>query len=64
MRGITRAVTLDAGLYRQRGTQPGDRDNLTVLLTGSVSRSAFGATGYAGLVGDLIGIRIVARIAK
>jgi len=64
VRGITRVVTLDAGLYRQRGTQPGDRDNLTVLLTGSVSRSAFGATGYAGLVGDLIGIRIVARIAK
>ncbi|MHA7849227.1 YceI family protein [Roseovarius sp.] len=64
VRGITRAVTLDAGLYRQRGTQPGDRDNLTVLLTGSVSRSAFGATGYAGLVGDTIGIRIVARITK
>lgn len=64
VRGITRAVTLDAGLYRQRGTQPGDRDNLTVLLTGSVSRSAFGATGYAGLVGDMIGIRIVARITK
>lgn len=64
VRGITRAVTLDAGLYRQRGTQPGDRDNLTVLLTGSVSRSAFGATGYAGLVGDRIGIRILARITK
>jgi len=64
VRGITRAVTLDAGLYRQRGTPPGDRDNLTVLLTGNVSRSAFGATGYARLVGDTIGIRIVARITK
>lgn len=57
-------MTLDAGLYRQRGTQPGDRNNLTVLLTGGVSRSAFGATGYAGLVGDRIGIRILARITK
>jgi polyisoprenoid-binding protein YceI len=64
VRGVTRPVTLSAGLYRQRGTAPDDRRNLAVLLTGQISRSAFGATGYAGMVGDTIGLRIVARITR
>lgn len=64
MRGVTRLITLDARLYRQRGTAPDDRRNLAVLLTGQVSRSAFGATGYSGMVGDTIGLRIIARITR
>ena len=64
VRGITRPVTLSAALYRQRGTAPDDLDNLTVLLTGTISRSAFGADGFSAYVGDLIGLRIIARIEK
>lgn len=64
VRGITRTVTLDGGLYRQQGTAPTDRDRLIILLTGEISRSAFGVTGYAGLVSDRIGLRVVARIAR
>jgi len=64
LRGITRPVTLAAGLYRQRGTAPDDLDQLTVLMTGRISRSAFGATGFAGMVGDAISLRIIARIGK
>jgi len=64
VRGTTRTVTLKAVLGRQQGTAPTDRDRLVVLLTGEVSRSAFGASGYAGLVGDRIGLRITARITK
>ncbi len=64
IRGITRQVTLHARLYRRHGTDPGDLDRLTVMLTGAVSRSAFGVTGYAGLVADEIGLRIIARIEK
>lgn len=64
VRGITRPVTLDAALGRQQGTAPTDRDRLIVILTGGISRSAFGASGYPNLVGDRIGLRIVARITK
>ena len=64
VRGITRPVTLVARLYRQRGTAGEDRDRLAILLTGEVSRSAFGASGFASYVGDKIGLRIIARIEK
>lgn len=64
LRGITRQVTLTARLFRQRGTEPQDRRNLLVELTGMVPRSAFGANGYANLVGDEIGLRIIARITR
>ena len=64
VRDITRPVALTAGLYRQRGSGPDDRRNLLVLLTGQISRSSFGATGYAGTVDDTIGLRILARITR
>lgn len=64
VRGVTRAVTLDAGLYRQRGSDPADLDNLTVLLTGTIDRHAFGADGFPAYVGPMITLRIVARIEK
>lgn len=64
IRDVTRQVTLRAGLYRQRGTDPDDFDHLTILITGSVSRKAFGAGGYPDLAGDRIGLKIIARIEK
>lgn len=64
IRGVTRPVTLDANLYRQRGTEAGDRSRLSFRLTGAVNRSDFGATGYADLVRDQIDLDIVARISR
>lgn len=64
IRGVTRPMTLDAVLGRQQGTAPTDRDRLIVLLTGTISRAAFGASGYPGLVADPIDLRIVARIDR
>lgn len=64
LRGVTRAVTLEAGLYRQRGSDPDDLDTLTVMLTGQIDRRAFGADGYPGYVGPVIKLRIKARIEK
>lgn len=64
VRGITRPVTLRAGLYRRADADPADRNRLAVRLTGSISRSAFGADGYAAFVGDRIGLEIVVRIVK
>ena len=64
LRGVTRPVTLDAGLFRQGGTPRTSRDKLVVLLTGTISRSAFGAGGFPGYVGDRIELRIVAAIEQ
>ncbi len=64
IRDVTRPVTLKAGLYRQRGTPANSDDSLTVLLTGTISRAAFGAGGFSGVVGDRIELRIIARIEK
>lgn len=64
IRGITRRVTLNAAIYRQQGTETGDRSHLTVRLTGTVLRSDFGASGFAQQVGDEVRIIITARIAR
>lgn len=64
IRGVTRPLVLDAQIYRQRGTEAGDLSRLSVLLTGEISRSAFGASGYADLVEDTVSLRILARIEQ
>jgi len=64
--GVTRQVTLDAGLFRAKGSAPDDLSLLTVQLSGQLSRSAFGASGYGDLVGDPVDLNIVAiiRVAR
>jgi polyisoprenoid-binding protein YceI len=64
IRGVTRPITLDAQFFRQRGTEAGDRSRLSIVLRGAVSRQAFGAAGYGGLVGDRIDLTILARIER
>lgn len=64
IRGVTRPVTLTAGLYRQQGTERTDRSRLIVQLLGSVSRSAFGASGFPGFVADEIDLNIIAYIER
>lgn len=64
IRGITRPVTLAATIYRQQGSDAGDLSRLTILLTGTVNRSDYGATGWADMVGDEVRLKITARIAK
>jgi polyisoprenoid-binding protein YceI len=64
IRGVTRPVTLDAMIWRQKGTEPGDLRQLTVQLTGAVLRSDYGATGWLDMVGDEVRLTILARIAR
>ena len=64
VRGVSRPATLRATLYRQSGTAPGDTRNLTVLLTGTIDRTEFGASGFPGFVGRMIELRIIARISR
>jgi polyisoprenoid-binding protein YceI len=64
IRGVSRPVTLDAVIWRQQGYVEGDLSHLTVRLTGAVRRSAFGATGWADMVGDEVRLDILARIRR
>ncbi len=64
VRGVTRPVVFDALLFRQQGTEAGDRSRLSFRLTGSLSRAAFGADGWADMAGDEVILSIVARIAR
>ena len=62
LKGITRPVRFDAGLYRQRGNDASDLSTLSIRLTGRISRKAFGMTGYKALVADAVDLDIVALI--
>jgi len=63
VRGTTRPVTLTGQLFRQNAETGGDPSGLSILLTGSLNRSDFGATGYPNLVEDKIDLRILVRIS-
>lgn len=62
LRGETRTVLLDARLSRPAGTAPDDLSVLFIHLEGAISRSEFGATGYASFVADRVGLDIRAEI--
>lgn len=62
VRDITERMELEAVLYRQRGTQEGDRRNLSILMTAEIDRRRFGAGGYPAIVGPTIRLQILTRI--
>jgi polyisoprenoid-binding protein YceI len=64
IRGVTRPTTLSAQFYRQQGSAEGDLSHLSILLTGAVSRAAFGAGGWGDMAGDEVRLQILARIAR
>ena len=64
IRDVTRPIRLDAEFFRQRGTEAGDLSRMSVVLRGTVSRAAFGASGFAGFVEDEIAITILARVSR
>ena len=62
IRDVTRDIALDANLTRAAGTSPDDLRELTIRLSGHVSRAAFGITGYRDVVGDIVTLDIVATL--
>lgn len=62
IRGITQDITLDAALFRAAGSAPDDLRELSIRLSGEISRARFGATGYAQLVDDTVTLNIAATI--
>lgn len=64
VRGVTRRVRLRARFLQPPGADPAARDRLAIELTGALSREAFGASGFPGLVGDRIEIRIRAGLVQ
>jgi polyisoprenoid-binding protein YceI len=64
IRGVTRPAVLSARIYRQQGTAEGDLSQLSILLTGAVNRSDYGAAGFPDMVGDEVRLKILARIIR
>ncbi|WP_083099625.1 YceI family protein [Pseudophaeobacter leonis] len=64
LRGVTRPITLEAELYRPTGSAPEDLSQLDFNLSGSLSRAAFGASGFPGLVKDTVRLTIRASIRQ
>jgi polyisoprenoid-binding protein YceI len=64
IRDVTLPITLEAQFFRQRGTEEGDRSRISIVLKGAISRQAFGASGFGGLVGDRIDLTILARVER
>lgn len=62
LRGVTRPVRLDAAIYRPPGSAPDDLDRLEAHLTGRISRSSFGVSGFPEMVADTVGLDIRVRI--
>ncbi|WP_170760153.1 YceI family protein [Ruegeria lacuscaerulensis] len=64
VRGVTRPITLRADLYRKPGSAADSLDDLSIRLTGALNRHDFGASGYADLVRDTVGLDIRAEIKR
>lgn len=64
VRGVTRPITLLASLYRPPGTAANNLDRLSIGLQGALNRHDFGASGYADLVNDTVGLDIRAEISR
>ncbi len=64
IRGVTRPVTLNAAIFRQQGTAEGDMSQLSFRISGTVSRTDFGAIGYSDIVNDIITLDIAARVIQ
>lgn len=64
IRGVAKPASFHAEIYRQQGTIDGDLSHLTIRLTGTVLRSAFGAVGWNDMVGDEVRLTILARIER
>ncbi|MEM6478119.1 MAG: YceI family protein [Pseudomonadota bacterium] len=64
IRGVTRAIVLEAQVFRQRGTAEDDLSRLSVLMTGTVDRRDFGASGFAQFVGPEIKLEILTRLTR
>ena len=64
MRGITKPLTLTAQLFRPKGSDVNERDNLFIKITGTLNRFDFGANGYPEQVAPDMKIDILAAIQK
>jgi len=62
LRGVTRPITFDAQMFGDSDAARGDLRMMNVILTGSVDRRDYGATGYGQLVADNVDINITAQI--
>jgi len=62
LKGITKPATLNAKLFRPKGTAANDKSNLIFKITGQIDRRAFNADAYAKEVGPKIDLNITAYV--
>jgi len=62
IKGTTKPLSLNAQLFRPKGTAPDELDNLIMRITGTVNRFDFGASGFSNEVGPDLKIDITAAI--
>lgn len=64
VRDVVQPVVLKAEIYRQRGSATADLSQLSVRLSGQISRDTFGASGYKDLVADTVALDIRATVKQ
>ncbi|WP_170769513.1 YceI family protein [Ruegeria lacuscaerulensis] len=64
VRGVTMPIELKADLFRAPGSAADSLDDLSIRLTGELNRHDFGASGFADLVQDTVGLDIRAEIQR
>ena len=62
--GMGQPAASHAEIYRHQGTVNRDHSPLTIGLTGTVLRSAFGAVGWRDMVSGKVRLNILARIKR
>lgn len=63
LRGVTRPVRFDAGLFRPQGSAAEDLNTLIVAMSTRINRHDFGASGYPDLVDPMVTVDINAQIS-
>ena len=64
LRGVPRPLSLSVDLFRRPGSAVEDLSRLDFSLRGSLSRAAFGASGYPKLVSDTVRLDIRASLQQ
>lgn len=62
LRGVSQPQRFDVTFHQSEGGLSDVEQDVTLLLTGTLDRTAFGASGFSELVGPNIDLVIVARV--
>lgn len=64
IKDVTRPITLGAQLFKDDRTSADARDNIIIVINGSLNRHDFGVSGWPDEVGPMLEIEITARLMQ